>query len=578
MIKAPLRGHMRNAAAAAMLVAAMAAAATPLPAYAEQASVTIVQQANPNAVYKAYCLFIADIDDSNRATNIAWAVDENKQAALITYLNEAGAYDAWLETQGLGGDAGASAEARNVCRYMSAMIGSSAGAVRPDGESGSGQLLWPDAGSFASELAAWVVANLEPDGTAQAGVPYTDDEGYYLFVSDGSTVAGSDMATVPIWFALGGSATLVDEKADPAQIVKEVGEDGAAASGSEAEDAGIAWRPWADAEVGQEVPYRISVTIPGNYGAFSSYKVRVSDTLPTGLALVDGASGVSVHANGADVTDCFAVTYTEQTRQLVVENGDTKNAVGTDPAAGGKLVPGLAAGTTLTVTYRAYIASLDGLETDFDPYVNSATFTFSNDPQGSTTGTTLPTSTDLYTYALAVRKYDESTGAPLAGAKFVLRNNEADPRYLAYDEATDTWGWTASDRDDAHVFITDADGMIDGIYGLDAGVYTLIEVAAPSSYDTPAAPNNETQVTIVAERDDEGNLVLSGSANGAGGLDQNGVDANRGVVTVAVGNDREHFLAVTGAQGVGLGGVALVALGAGWYVARRRRQAEERDA
>ena len=569
---------MRNAAVAAMLVAAMAAAATPLSAYAEQASVTIVQQANPDAAYKAYRLFTADIDDSNRATNIDWAVDENKQAKLIEHLNEAGAYAAWLETQGLGGDTEARAEARNVCRYMSAMIESSAGTLRPDGETGSGQLLWPDAGSFASELAAWAVTNLEPVGTAQMGVPYTDDEGYYLFVSDASTVDESDMATVPIWFALGGSATLVDEKTDPAQIVKEVGEDDAPESGAETGGAPAAWGSWADAEVGQEVPYRISVTIPGNYGAFTRYVVRVTDTLPAGMTLVDGAAGVSVQVDGADVTSCFAVAFDEQTRQLVVENIDTKSATGIDPATDGKLVPGLAADATLTVTYRARIASLDGLDAYFDPYTNSATFTFSNDPQGSTTGTTLPTSTDLYTYALAVRKYDESTGAPLAGAKFVLRNNEADPRYLAYDEATDTWGWKASDRDDAHVFITDADGMIDGIYGLDAGVYTLIEVAAPSSYDTPAAPNNETQVTIVSERDDEGNLVLSGSANGAGGLDQNGVDANRGVVTVAVGNDREHFLAVTGAQGVGLGGVALVALGAGWYVARRRRQAEERDA
>ena len=53
----------------------------PATAQADEGSITIHQRANNGAAYAMYQVFVADIDDDNMATHVAWA-EANKDAVL----------------------------------------------------------------------------------------------------------------------------------------------------------------------------------------------------------------------------------------------------------------------------------------------------------------------------------------------------------------------------------------------------------------------------------------------------------------------------------------------------------------
>ena len=522
--------------AVAASVASVGAVAVPTAAFAADDSVTITQQANPDAKYDLYRIFTADIDDENNATNIKLDASVDK-SALVTFLNGHD-YQTWL--------AGKDAEAdQNLLEFISNQIDGSAG-LGEDPE-------WVNDGTFADAFAEWVTANVSAaTATVGQGEAFTGPEGYYLILTNEDTLSGSDVATSPIWFPLGGESDGVMEKARPVTITKEVQED------SEVTQPGEGWKDVADAEIGQEVPYRITVSTPANYNAYATFKMEITDTLPGGMTM--SKDDVEVHldsATGTDVTSSFTISYDDETKVLTVSCNNTKE------------IHGLGANGKVVVTYTAKLTSLEGAEIVYGGAgnENEAVYRFSNNPDSDTMGEISDTA-KLYVYMVTVDKFDKVTQEALKGAQFVIQNAEG--KFLK-DGA-----WVGTSQDGATVFTTDGNGAIDDIKGLDAGIYTLIEIKAPNGYVTPAGDAAKTQITITATYNTDGSIKeFTGTATGLGSLDEDATTGTAGTVGIDVENDKNISLALTGAEGVGIGGAVVVAVGLGWYLVRRHRMSAD---
>ena len=557
----------------ALSTGAVVAGLAPTVALAENGAVTITQKANPDATYDVYRLFTADIDGSDVATNVQFVGDDEAKNALVQWLkgSSTGAsttYDAWLAAKGRT-STGDDLIPQNMLEYISEEISKSS-SVKP-GDIQSEQD-WKDGASFASKLAEYVKSNgttFKQSGVATSGEQYKDVKGYYLFVSTSSTVSEKDAATLPIWLPLGGSVSTIEEKAIATTIDKQV-----------KDPTDQDWQDAEDAEVGKSMDYRIMATIPADYSSYDEYSVKLTDTLPEGLVPVvtmgSGTAvtgGVTVKVGNADVTSKFTITYDSSTRQLVISHADLMDA-----ATG---VSQIGPNSQIVVEYQAEVTSVEGaIPTVLE---NKVVFEYPNNPDTDGKGKTDEEKVKVYTFGIDIAKTDKSTSSPLAGAGFVIKSN-ATNKYLAYDSSADEWSWTADAQNAAAEFVTNDSGdltytydsgentgkTIEYIPGLEAGTYTVTEVTAPEDYALPANPNITVTMVPTYENGELTSLKAQVSGSIVAGQDVTDVDSD-GVIDITVTNDKEFSLAVTGAEGVGLGGAAVLAIGLGWYLVRRHR-------
>ena len=486
--------------------------------------------------------------------------------------------------------------------------------------------------SFANTLAreiGYAVADtsnaLQADYTIKPGVPTTMEEGYYLIIVDPAEVSSDNATgTSPILLMMGEDQNItMQEKASIPTVSKTV-----------QEDASTVTTPtlYADAQVSQELPYTLTGTVAGNIESYTNYKYIFHDTLCAGLTFKqDGGTNTSAVDNG-DVTVKVKTTTTDSSTtqptsttttyilatgytvgyENVMEGGvntnkhtltvtfaDLKSTAvtgvpeGADAGTAAAAVP-INATSEVTVEYKAKLneRALLGTETGNE---NTVTLEYSNMPNFDNTGTTTSTDAKVYTYGLKMKKVDKDHALDgvadndvyLTGAKFTIQATNTDEgttnngKYLKTDGTFGKSTQPAATETD-YVFTTDGTDGSFTVKGLDAGTYTIHEVAPPTGYK---ALTSDLVLTVTVSKHAETNLpgeVTTSVSGGEGDQNQTGgtsatYDRATGTITLTATNQKEEKLPLTGLSGITLVYVAGGAILAVSLVAIVRRRMKDQS-
>ena len=413
--------------------------------------------------YDAYRLFSATVvDDADTdqkiATDVTWANDAVCQAVLPVL------HDVGLDSS--------ASTAQEAAEWMN----------------GDGHMTT----ALATKLARAICRSGVPSVALNAGTVAELPSGYWLIVADDDAIAQNEAGTAPIMALVGGSAVTVKPKAATPKVAKHVLEDGTAA-----------WQKAADATVADDLYWRLSATVPAGLAAYDTYTVRFVDTMSAGLdpskvaasmrvyvaagadggfdaVACEGGNAGSTPAKGwADITSRCKVSV--EGNAFTVRTGDLIAALGGADA--------FTSGARAVAVYNAPLgANCNRGATKGNP--NEVFLRYPRSPladQSGDAGFTRTPSDDAcaYTWGLSLIKRSSSDDKPLTGAKLRIIDDRG--RILTTDGS---WSTDA----DACV-TTGADGHVE-LSGVDAGVYTVEEVAAPKGY---TAFEGKRTVTVTAE-------------------------------------------------------------------------------
>ncbi len=275
---------------------------------------------------------------------------------------------------------------------------------------------------------------------------------------------------------------------------------------NEDKEGGADWDDHAHGEIGQSFTFRGVGTLPENLKDYDSYQYVITDRLPEGLTYIPDSVRVTLNGEeGSDLSQWFTVS--QEDGVLTVSCPDLYE------------IPELKETDKIVLIYRA---SLNKDAIIGNPgNINAMDLTFSNDPNWDgegqePTGTTVPHSAVVFTYALDVHKIDMGTRLPVGGAEFLLYGENGSYLRLGA-EGELLWGTEA----EATILATDDSGLIT-VKGLAPGTYYLKEIKAPNGYNMLAEPvkieisvqytvNTEglTEVSDLMVRVDEGELSHS---------------------------------------------------------------------
>ena len=413
--------------------------------------------------YDAYQLFSATvIDDADAdqkvATDITWANDAVRQAVLPV-LHDAG-FD------------GSASAAQEAAEWMNA-----------DGHMTT---------SLTAKLARAIVEAGAVSVALNAGTAAKLPCGYWLIVADDDAIAQGEAGTAPIMALIGGNAVTVKPKAATPKVAKHVLEDSTAV-----------WGKAADATVGDDLYWRLSATVPAGLTAYDTYAVQFVDTMSAGLDsskvaasmrvyVAAGADGGfdAVACEGGNASSTPAKGWTDITSQCKVSvegNAFTVRTGDLIAALGG--ADAFTAGVRVVAVYNAPLGdNCNRGATKGNP--NEVYLRYPRSPladQSGDAGFSRTPSDDAcaYTWGLSLIKRSSANDKPLAGAKLRIIDDRG--RILTTD------GSWSTDADTC--VTTGADGHVE-LSGVDAGVYTVEEVAAPKGY---TAFESKRTVTVTSE-------------------------------------------------------------------------------
>lgn len=439
--------------------------------------------------------------------------------------------------------------------------------------------------------------------------------GYWLFLTDSAGKLdgkSTDAFTSPVYAVIDGtSTTTVTPKKSVPTVEKKILDDNKVKDDITAVPAGD-WGDVADSQIGQAINYKLTGTIADNYAIYDSYAYKFTDVLSDGLDYVGNSAEVyAFDGTSYEKIDAgkYEVAWANNTLTVDFKVDGTKKGL--------KEVDGVTAGTQIVVFYKAKLNGGavigNAAENNKGGNPNTVTLTYSNNPYGVGTGTTIEDTVADFAFKLNLKKVDQGTEKGLGNAVFTIQSadkNTQDQYIASKDDAT------------AHVFagqlvenvdsnnlpdyvkftssnVSGEKGLI-RVKGLDAGSYKVTEIQTPD--DTKYTKAKPFTFTITANYNDTtmkvteltaavspqdvgrsdiafGELDDSAGDNKLNGTNDAAVNATAGEVTINVGNTKSVGLPLTGLNGVTftwIAGGAVLCIGVA-HLIRSRKQAEESE-
>ena len=304
----------------------------------------------------------------------------------------------------------------------------------------------------------------------------------------------------------------------------------------------IEWHDSADHDIGDAIPFKLEMTVPGNFAQFveygEAYKFVFHDKEEQGLTFNNDAK---VYVDGTLITSGYTVVTSP-------EDGDTFDVVFADLTK----VTGVKVGSVISVVYTSTLNQSAILGSQGN--VNKVYGEYSNLHRPEYPGRTPDDTVIAFTYKVIVNKVDEK-GEALEGAKFTLEK---------YDAATGKWVAISQ--------VETEPGTVFTFKGLDDGKYRLTETETPAGYNTikPIEFTVTADHDILWETQGRTDVLNSLTGDAATGEVESGEkeitftpSASEGSLTTKVENKSGTVLPETGGMGTTifytLGGIMVLA-------------------
>lgn len=296
------------------------------------------------------------------------------------------------------------------------------------------------------------------------------------------------------------------------------------------------WQDSADYDINDDVPFQLTATLPNNFATYDEYYLEFADTLSSGLTYNKDAKVFLVNGSAeTDVTSSF--TIAEDGSSFKINNL--------------KSISGVTASSKIVVRYTAKLNSNAVISSAGNP--NTVKLIYSNNPNATGTGETIPDTVVVFTYKVVVNKVDQDR-KPLPGAGFTLYKKDSSNNWNAVgDEITGGTTFTFS--------------------GIDDGDYKLVETTTPNGYNTI----DDILFTVSAKHDEESNEPKLTELSG---VDPTGKitftsNTSEGSLTAPVPNTKGSILPSTGGMGTKVlyaVGVVLILIAGVLIVTKKRME------
>ena len=398
------------------------------------------------------------------------------------------------------------------------------------------------------------------------------DPGYYL-IKDISAALPDGQTKAPIMLQILESTTIASKHASivSKKQVFDVNDSGL-------DPAGEGWFDAADHDIGDDVPFQLSVTIPSTYSTYEDYTLTFHDMLSAGFDAPDnaddftvyilkadnitkieipkasgGASGFTYH-NGCSKPDTCEF---EGHCSFNVTIGDLNDLYGTYT---------FAEGDKLIVEYTAKLNSNAHIGKD-NNHAHNENGMYVCHPDGHTPVDYVR----VLTYELTIHKIDGADKQPLPGAGFTLYKMDKNSNYNPVAVGKDTEG--------APIYELTGGGMTTFTWtGIDGGQYKLVETTVPAGYNSLADIEFIVDATH-ATNWEKGtnaafyNLIAKDAAGKTIFADQNAEGLEDGILEGNVENHKGAALPETGAEGTFFlitGSTLLVMVAAVFMITRKK--------